>query len=397
MPQNPWRLTFGGMIALAVGQGVGRFVYTPILPVMVEELGLSVSEAGLIASANYLGYLVGALLSSLSFFRGSRRSYMLVALTVNAVGLAAMGLLADFSFHLVVRFVGGVASAFVLIFASALVLERLAELGRGQLPALHFAGVGVGIAISAVIVAALLAAGADWRTLWYASGLTAIGGLALAALLISEKEPPPKPAAAGGRAPASPALRAMIVAYGLFGFGYVITATFIVAIVRDAPAVSAMEPYVWALFGLSAAPSVALWLRIGARIGVIPAFAIACFVEAVGVASSILWVSPTGIVVAVVFLGATMIGITALGLIAVQRLSTGDPRQTVALTTASFGLGQVIGPAFAGFLGDYLGSLAVPSLVAAGALVVAAGLGWFASVSQARSGLPIRASRKEHA
>lgn len=381
MRRSPLQLAFGGMIALAVGMGVGRFVYTPILPVMVEALSLTASQAGLIASANFLGYLAGALLASLRIFNGSQHGYLMMALAANAFGLAAMGLTADFALHLILRFIAGVASAFILVFSSALVLERLAAEGRDRLSALHFAGVGVGVTLSAAAVALLLSGGAGWDTLWLVSGAMGLAGLAVSAFLVAPSAPLPAAPASAASPPsrASPALRAIILAYGLFGFGYVITATFIVAIVRDTPSLQSMEAYVWVLFGLSAAPSVVFWMAIGARAGIIPAFAAACVVEAIGVASSILWQAPAGIVLSMLFLGGTVMGITALGLIAVRRLSKGDPRPNLALMTASFGAGQVIGPVFAGVVVDRLGSFLVPTLAAAFMLLVAAGLAGLAA------------------
>ncbi len=215
--------------------------------------------------------------------------------------------------------------------------------------------------------------------MWYASAVMGFAGLALSAWLIPAADPPATATPPIPKAPNPFALRAMIAAYGLFGFGYVITATFIVAIVRDAPQIQALEPYVWTLFGLSAAPTGALWMRVSERHGIFYAYAAACIVEAVAVAASILWVSQIGVVVAVVFLGGTVTGITALGLIAVRSLSSGDPRPNLALATAAFGGGQVIGPTFAGLLHDWLGSFVIPSLVAAFALFLAAGLAWAAS------------------
>lgn len=382
MTQQAWRLALGGLAALAAGMGVGRFVYTPILPVMSEALGLSVSDAGLIASANFIGYLAGALAAALPVFKGSRRPVLMGALLFNALGLAAMGLTESFAAHLVLRFAAGIANAFILIFASALVLDRLAAMGRERLAPVHFAGVGTGVAVSASAVAAILALGGDWRSLWFASGAMGLAGLALVALLIERGEPPAIAQPTRTGAGPSFAMRAIIIAYGLFGLGYVVTATFIVAIVRAEPAISAMEPYVWLLFGLSAAPSVAIWMRLGARLGTIEAYALACFVEAVGVACSMLWVSQLGIAVAVVFLGGTVMGITALGMIAVRRMSLGDPRLNLALMTASFGAGQAAGPAIAGFLADRLGGFLVPTLAASLALVVAAGLSLLAASSE---------------
>src|SRR5262252_7695711 len=134
----------GGLLAIAAGIGVGRFVYTPILPPMIQALGLSQSAAGLIASANFLGYLIGALVAALPALPGSRRAWVLGGLAVSAATTAAMGAAGTFPEFLGLRLVGGAASAFVLIIGSTLVLEHLAQTRRSELSALHFAGVGSG-------------------------------------------------------------------------------------------------------------------------------------------------------------------------------------------------------------------------------------------------------------
>ena len=372
----PVALASGGMVALAAGLGVGRFVYTPILPAMVEGLGLSKAEAGLIASANFAGYLVGALLAAAPRLPGPRRTWLLGALAAGAATTGAMGLVSSLPAFLVLRGIGGAASAFVLVFASALVLDRLAHAGRGALSALHFAGVGVGIALSAALVSALLAAGVGWRTLWLASGAVSLIAPAAVALLLPGGEPPRAavaPAAGTGGGAAGHGLTALACAYGLFGFGYVVTATFLVALVRAAPEVRPVEPLIWMVVGVAAAPSVAVWTRLGTRLGVARAFALACLVEAVGVAASVLWPTAAGALLAAALLGGTFMGLTALGLAGARRLAAGeDPRRALGLLTAAFGAGQIVGPALAGVLHDRTGGFVLPSLLAAGALLAAA-------------------------
>jgi len=164
----------------------------------------------------------------------------------------------------------------------------------------------------------------------------------------------------------------LITAYGLFGFGYVITATFLVAIVRTTPTIRSLEPIIWLVFGLAAAPSVALWTRIGTLLGTSSAFALACLVEAIGVAASVACQSAPGIFLSAVLVGGTFMGLTALGLIRARTLAAGDPRRVLAYMTGAFGTGQIIGPAFAGVLSDWLGSFTVPSVGAVVALIVAA-------------------------
>src|SRR5689334_20225848 len=145
---NPVAWALGGLITLAAAMGVGRFVYTPILPVMAEALGLSKAGTGLIASANFLGYLIGALLAGAPRLPGGRWRWMMGALVASAITTGAMGFVTSMPAFLLLRAVGGAASAFVLVLASALVLDRLAAAGRPGLSSMHFAGVGAGIAVS---------------------------------------------------------------------------------------------------------------------------------------------------------------------------------------------------------------------------------------------------------
>jgi predicted MFS family arabinose efflux permease len=371
MKKRPLLLAIGGLLAMAAGLGIGRFVYTPILPPMVEALQLTKGQAGLIASANFIGYLAGALLGALRL-PGSRRTWLLVALAVNAICLAGMGAAAAMPLFIALRLIAGAASAFVLIFSSALVLDRLAAAGRASLSAVHFAGVGSGIALSAILVATLLMAHASWQMLWFASAILCFAAVIAVAALVPPDEAVPQTARTQSASGTSPGFAALIVAYGLFGFGYVITATFIVDLVRSAPAIAHLEPYIWLVVGLSAVPSVALWTALGARWGVMRAYVVANLVEAVGVAASALWVQTAGVIIAAIFLGGTFVGLTALGLVAARERSSGDPRRSIALMTVSFSLGQILGPIFAGYLYDATGSLSTPSLAAAAALVVAA-------------------------
>ncbi len=365
-------VALGGCIALAAAMGIGRFVYTPILPFMGAALDIGQDQAGLIASANFLGYLLGALGAARASLPGGPRRWFLTALALSAATTAAMAGTDSLMLFLVLRFVSGVASAFVLVLASALVLDRLAAAGRPGLSVLHFAGVGSGIAVSAVLVSGLAAAGAGWRGLWLASG-----GLSLLALLAVVWLVPPQAQGAATAKTQSAGrddrrrLLALIVAYGLFGFGYVITATFISTLVRLTPAIAWLEPYVWLVVGLAAVPSVAFWTWVAGRLGRARGFALACLTLSIGVALSVVGASGPAVLLAAALLGGTFMGITALGLVYARSLSSGDPRRAMALMTAAFGLGQMIGPGFAGYAYGLGQSFLLPSLVAAAALLIA--------------------------
>jgi predicted MFS family arabinose efflux permease len=372
-------LAWGGLAAMAAALGIGRFVYTPILPAMLDGLGWSKSDAGLVASANLLGYFIGALLAGRPSVAAWPRSWLLAALAISAASTAAMAVPSDIVSFVILRFIGGVASAFVIVCASTLVLERLSISGRGPLSAIHFAGVGAGILISAVVVSAMLKSGAGWRSLWIGTGSIAMLAAIIAAWLI----PPAEKIAATAKPVVSSAapskIGAMVVAYGLFGFGYIITATFLVAIVRLTDEIRALEPWVWMLFGFAAVPSVMFWTRLSGRIGIMNAFAVACVIEAMGVAASVEWVTISGICFSALVLGGTFMGLTALGFMAARALSGQDSHRAFGRMTASFSVGQMIGPTLAGFLAQQTGNFRAASLIAAAALITAAALALWTS------------------
>ncbi len=371
---RPLGVAVGGFVALASAMGIGRFLYTPILPFMADGLGLTKGEAGLIASANFLGYMLGALAAASPALKGSRRSWAIAALALSALSTGAVGLFSSLPVFLVLRFIGGVASAFVLVFSSALVLDRLAVARRPGLTAVYFAGVGVGIVVSALLVAGLADLGYGWRDFWFAGAVLSLLAVALfTAFVPPHRDLAAQPKAANGKG-STRQLVALVIAYGLFGFGYVITATFISALVRAEPPLKSLEPLIWLIVGVGAIPSVALWTWVGRRIGNGRAYALACLVEAGAVALSVVSLSPAAVALAALLLGGTFVGITATGLIDVRELSSGDPRRNLALMTAIFGIGQMIGPSFGGFLHDLSGSFLLPSLAAAAFLLAAAAL-----------------------
>jgi predicted MFS family arabinose efflux permease len=368
---SPLRYALGGMAAMAVAMGIGRFVYTPILPGMMEQLGLSAAGAGLIASANYLGYLVGAIAAAGAWAHGRERLLALCWLAASAVLCALMAATESFPLFLFVRFLAGMASAFVMVFVSSIVFGQLSAAGRDDLQAVHFGGVGIGIAASSAMMAALIAIDAGWRAGWMGAALLSVLGFAIAALLVDTG-----PAANGatGKEPALPRdrpLLLMILAYGLFGFGYIITATFLIAIVRSGGLSHLFETVVWLATGLAAIPSAFFWNAVARRIGFAAAFGLGCAVEAVGVAASVSLGGHLGPLLGGVLLGATFIGLTALGLQAGRQLAPLSRRRVMALMTAAFGTGQILGPIAAGFVAEWTGDFVIASFGAALVLIVA--------------------------
>ncbi|MFT4096807.1 MAG: YbfB/YjiJ family MFS transporter [Rhodoblastus sp.] len=381
---SPARIAIGGMLAMASAFGIGRFVYTPILPVMIADAALTPASAGIVAAANFLGYLVGALMGASAVMQRNPRLFFLAGLLAGALSLAGMAVPPSVAVFSIMRFVGGLGSAFVIVCLSSMALEPLVRAGRVGLSAAPFAGVGFGIATSSVLVSAMAAAGFGWKAMWLANAaISTTFALLLFALLHAPAAPPaPSQATGGARARLSPALAALVLSYGLFGFGYVITATFLVAIVRETASLAAIEPYAWAIVGLAGAASIPFWSWVARRTTDVFAYAAGCLVEATGVALSVVSPTPATIVVSGIFLGGTFMAITAIGLGIARRLTQMAPQRAQAIMTSAFGVGQIVGPALAGHMREASGSFFAPSLIAAAALVIAAGLGAFVSRTQ---------------
>lgn len=361
--------------ALAAAMGVGRFVYTPILPLMTAQAGLTAQAAGHLATANYVGYLGGAVATTLSPRLARSATACRVALVAIVASMAAMTMTVNLSAWLTLRTTAGFASAVVFVVAVNTLLERLPEkAGRG------FGGVGAGIAASAAVVLALPTD--DWCAAWWAAaGLAAV--LAAAGWWVR----PLRVAATTGTARAqvhragTARFALLFTGYTLEGVGYIIAGTFLVAAVaQDSP--GALGTGVWLVVGLAVLPSAALWARLGTRLGRPAMLTAALALQAAGIALACLGGRAASITGALLF-GGTFIGVSTLAVAEGRLLGT---RGAVALLTVGYSVGQIAGPLVVAPLmsSGYRPVLAVSALIVSLAALAAAAVGILGRQPRAR-------------
>jgi predicted MFS family arabinose efflux permease len=358
---------------MAAAMGVGRFAYTPLLPQMQQTFGWSFSEAGDVASANYLGYMIGALLAARAV--GGPRALQWLGLSLIASVISIyLGVLVDsFAAWIAVRLFSGIASAYCLVLTTTMLGQLLITTQQTRLANLHFTGVGLGIVLTVLITWPGGSVSSQWQNL---AGLSAVL-MALAWFAFRSGEPGieiPRPAESGWIP--SVGMWRLVLGYGCFGFGYVVTATFIVAMAHDVDVSRNAERSVWLLVGLAVIPSVYVWQKLAERAGVLTALRWAYLVEAVGVLVAGWFSSAAALVAGGVLLGGTFAAITALGLSAARQYAGQDPAGAIGRMTAAFALGQLIGPAVSGRLAEGFGGFAAPSLVASSLLVLGYLLLW---------------------
>jgi predicted MFS family arabinose efflux permease len=373
------------MFAMATVMGIGRFVYTPILPMMIADSTLDPRGAGLVAGANFLGYLLGALAASAHVLRNHGRRIVFAGMVASIGSTAAMAFDPGLQGMLAIRFLSGIASAFAMIFITATVISILAAGKRPELIALHFGGVGLGIATSALLVTALASAGTSWETIWLAAAIAGLLGLGAVLSLLPETEMTSTVPDNSRPARFGLPLTLLTASYCFFGFGYVVTATFINTMARADPTLAGAEPFVWAAVGLAGLPSLWLWNRLSAVTGPFLAYVGACLLEAFAVVLPVTIPSVPVLFLSAVLFGGTFMAITSLGFARARTMRGGKGPRALALMTAAFGVGQMAGPVVAGLLFDRSGSLQFPTLLAGSALVIAAMLAALAEFAD-RSG-----------
>jgi predicted MFS family arabinose efflux permease len=364
------RILLGGIFGMMVAMGIGRFAYTPILPIMQRELGMTNAVAGWLASTNFTGYLAGAVLCA--FFPLMLRSSAvnICAILASIASTFLMGATLSPQLWGLLRGVSGLSSAILFVVISIEVSEALTRRGCGHLIGALYGGIGLGIALSGSMVPVFETFG-GWRFSWFGMGGLA-GLLTLSGLLLARKRAAALDITAGQTTPGPRAekYRLLAAAYICEGLGYIVSATFIVAMISRTPGLESFAPLSWVAVGLAAAPSTIFWQQVGRRIGVRPALMLAYAVQAVGILVSIRATSVPGACLAAVFFGGTFLGIVTLVMTEGNRRAGHDGRRTAAILTVCFSIGQVIGPPLAGRMADLRGGFALPLLLAALAVTI---------------------------
>lgn len=394
-PPSPARVALAGLLSLAVAMGIGRFAFTPVLPLMLADGSVDLAGGSALAAANYAGHLVGALLCTLqpalwarlpflprlrqtSLIRGGLVATALVTLAVAVPAPAAWPWL---------RALAGIASAIVLVYTSGWCLGRLAAADASPLGGVVFTGPGVGIVVTGALGLATVAAGGSAPFAWTALGLLALVATATLWPIVAGEErlaaaPPPvtrggADATADGRGAADERWL-LTTAYGLAGFGYIVTATYSPVIARSAGIPAGWVDAFWPLFGAAVVCGALLATRIPATSDRRRWLAGCHLMQAAGIAAGLVAPTVAGFVATSLLLGLPFTIITLLVMEEARRLRPEAVAAFMGLLTSMYGIGQIAGPPLVAWR---LGRSASPvaafehSLaIAAATLVVAAAL-----------------------
>jgi predicted MFS family arabinose efflux permease len=356
------------LLALALAQGIGRFAFTPILPMMQADAGVSLAEGGWLAAANYLGYLVGSLWAMVQRARADHA--IRFALVVTSIATLAMAFTEGLAAWLAWRTLAGIASAWVLIHMASWCAQRLASLGRPALTSVVFAGVGAGVMLAGALCLALMTAGAGSRTAWLCLGTIGVVISVIVWPVVRETETSRGTSFADYRW--TPDTVRLVACYSAFGIGYIIPATFVPVMAKQVIDDPAVFGWAWPLFGAAA---VASTLAAGALERVLSGrrlwMASVC-VMALGVASPLVFPGLGGILACALLVGGTFVVATLAGVQVAREVAGGAAHVLLAAMTASFAATQVAGPLVVSFLARQSGGINAALLLAFAVLAASA-------------------------
>jgi predicted MFS family arabinose efflux permease len=366
----------GGILSLIIAMGIGRFAYTPILPLMQKDLSFSNTVAGYIASSNYAGYLLGAILAGAIPLKKYRVIILKISLIISILTTAIMGLTYSHFLWYVLRFLSGVSSAYVLVLASGIVLDKLATINKTSWSGLFYGGVGLGICLSSLLIPSLNHL-YQWEGTWI--GLAFVSAILSIFVWIWLNEAPNVVELKNKKdnfavVPPTKWLQWLIIAYGLEGLGYIVTGTFIVSIAEKTPSFHNDATLVWMMVGMAAIPSCLIWSILAKKWGFVKSLVLAMALQSLGMAMPAFWVSKTSFFISALLFGATFMGITTLATTLGRQINPSNSSRTIGILTAIYAIGQLIGPILPGVLSSFTHNFNTALIGASTVVLIGAGM-----------------------
>lgn len=372
---SQYKVMLAGLFSLILTMGVARFAYTPLLPVMLEQTFLNDASGGWLASINYIGYMLGVLIAaSINDLKLKDKLYR-AGLIIAILSTIGMGLIENYWLWSLMRLIAGLSSAAGLLIGSGLILNWMIRHDYKPELGLHFGGIGLGIAVTALLPM-WMANRFDWAQQWQAFTLLTI------VLAIPAWRWLPRPTnshlteagtAMVDKVPRTSWMLLLYTAYFCAGIGYVISATFLVAIVDMQPALRGHGNIVWLVTGLAAAPTCIIWDKIARNIGELKALSIAFVISAVSIvipAIPSIGSSLSGVLLSGFLFGATFTSIVSLMLTMVGKFYPTKPAKPMGRLTLSYGAAQIVAPAISGNIAEITGSYSIPLLLASAVMGV---------------------------
>lgn len=337
-----FRIALTGFLAFVVALGIGRFAFTPQVPLMIAEHQFTLTGAGLVAAFNYLGYLLGAYDAMRATRHVERRLLVGVwaAVLLTLLSAAVTGEV----WHAAIRFVIGWTSGWAMVLVAAWCNERLIHYGRPAMSAAVFAGPGAGILLSGLLAAAIHSLALSAAAAWLVYGVLAL----ILVLLVNRYFPRAgewhRPLVNVEPLIITPPLKRLVLCYSLAGFGYILPATFFSQMANARFPDSLFAQFVWPVFGGAAIVGIALGIVTRHCLKTHQRLAITLWLQGCGVLCAEIVPGVNGLIIGAVLTGGGFLCVVQLALQYSRELAPNHSRYMAGLLTTGYAIGQLAGP-----------------------------------------------------
>ncbi|MDE9563621.1 MFS transporter [Xenorhabdus bovienii] len=366
-----FQIALSGFLALVVAMGIGRFTFTPQVPLMIAESQFTLTGAGIVAAFNYLGYLAG----SYDAMRAQRFvEYRLWSGLWGAVIITLLSALMDGPIlHSIARFFIGWASGWTLVLVAAWANDELAKLNRPRLSAAVFAGTGMGILISGVLAVGIQSWAMGAAKAWVIYGMLAL----LCSIYVSRYLPRRgelhRPQTNIQKLILTPEIKRLVWSYSLAGFGYILPATFLSQMATERFPDSLFAQFVWPIFGGASVLGIVLGILLSHVSTTQIRLAITLWLQAIGILIAEVLPGIGGLVIGALLVGGGFMCVVQLALLYGRELAPNHARYMAGLLTTGYALGQLVGPMLSA-ISTWLTGKLEPALYIAFIGLVVAGL-----------------------
>lgn len=353
---NNTAILLAGILAIFVGVGVARFAFTSLLPSMLDDF-LSITDAGVLASFNFAGYLTGAIFTIFMKDINTKVKYFRIGLVLSVVTTLVLATTTNETMWLLSRVVAGFGSAMLLIVGGALVMVKLNYEDKTKAMGIHFSGIGIAIVASELISQYVLKSG-NWADAWLTLSLFAFIVSFYSMYILSFDKVLKQKAVKHklSKSIFSTYVILLILAYFTEGVGFVVQGTFLPDIINSLKGLDGYGSLGWLVVGMAGIPSSIIWMRLAHNYGSLNIIIVAMTLQVVGILIPAFTTSIYLNLLSGALYGSTFIGLVALFMHLGGKLAGKNPVVLMGAMTAAYGIGQVGAPLYSVALIEYFGN-----------------------------------------
>ena len=340
-------ILLAGIIALIIGVGVARFVFTSLLPPMLEDY-LTISFAGVLASINYVGYLAGSIFSVFIKDINTKVKFFRFGMFLCFITTLMLGVTTSETIWIISRVLAGFGAAMALVVGSAIVMNKLNIQNKTKAMGIHFSGIGFSILISDLIVRIVFYFNGTWQFAWVVLAIFAFVMSFYSMYILSyDKEVKQNSVKHHiDKKLFSPFVIILIMAYFCEGVGMVVQGTFLPDIINSLEGLEGFGSFTWTLVGLAGIPSCIIWMMLAHKYGSVNIIILAMFLQVIGIMISALTNNIYLNLFSGILYGGTFIGLVALFMNLGGKLAGNNPVMLMGALTTAYGIGQVAAPLY---------------------------------------------------